>query len=60
MSAARRLSHIIWILAVALAGATFESAVWTPAASAEIPAIASRQRAEKKTFTDSEIIDGFF
>ena len=27
---------------------------------AEIPAIASRQRAEKKTFTDSEIIDGFF
>ena len=31
-----------------------------PAASAEIPAIASRQRAEKKTFTDSEITDGFF
>jgi hypothetical protein len=60
MSAARRLSHLIRILAVALAGATFESAVWTPTASAEIPAIASRQRAEKKTFTDSEIIDGFF
>jgi hypothetical protein len=35
-------------------------AVPAPAASAEIPAIASRQRAEKKTFTDSEIIDGFF
>ncbi len=30
-----------------------------PPASAEIPAIASRQRAEKKTFTDSEIIEGF-
>ncbi len=31
-----------------------------PAFSAENPAIAARQRAEKKTFTDSEIIDGFF
>jgi hypothetical protein len=29
-------------------------------AAAEIPAIASRQRAERKTFTDSEITDGFF
>ena len=29
-------------------------------ASAEIPAIASRQRAEKKSFTDAEITDGFF
>ena len=28
--------------------------------AAEIPAIASRQRAEKKSFTDSEIIEGFF
>src|SRR6202040_980567 len=36
------------------------SVVWPPAASAEIPAIASRQRAEKKTFTDSEIAEGFF
>jgi hypothetical protein len=31
-----------------------------PAFSAEKPTIAERQRAEKKTFTDSEIIDGFF
>lgn len=30
------------------------------AAATEIPAIASRQRAEKKTFTDSEITEGFF
>jgi hypothetical protein len=29
-------------------------------AAAEIPAIASRQHAEKKDFTDSEIIEGFF
>jgi hypothetical protein len=32
----------------------------SPAASAEIPAIASRQRTEKKIFTDSEITEGFF
>jgi Protein of unknown function (DUF2927) len=31
-----------------------------PAPAGEIPAIASRQRAEKKGFTDAEIIDGFF
>jgi hypothetical protein len=31
-----------------------------PVLSAEIPAIASRQRAEKKSFTDAEIADGFF
>jgi hypothetical protein len=41
-----------------LAGLTLGSVVAPPAA-AEIPAIASRQRAEKKTFTDSEITDGF-
>src|SRR5438552_18314546 len=45
--------------AVVLAGLAFGDAVWPPSASAEIPAIASRQRAEKKTFTDSEIIEGF-
>jgi len=28
-------------------------------AAAELPAIAQRQRAEKKNFTDSEIVDGF-
>ncbi len=31
-----------------------------PPAKAEIAAIASRQRAEKKTFTDAEIVEGFF
>jgi Protein of unknown function (DUF2927) len=60
MSASNRSSHILRILAVALAGIAFDSVALTPAAAAEIPAIASRQRAEKKTFTDSEIIDGFF
>jgi len=47
-------------LAIVLAGLAFDYASCTPAAAGEIPAIASRQRAEKKSFTDSEIIEGFF
>jgi hypothetical protein len=47
------------IVAVALVTIAFDAAVLPPAASAEIPAIASRQRAEKKSFTDAEITDGF-
>src|ERR1700692_1160775 len=47
------------IIAFALAAIAFGS-VGAPARSAENPAIAARQRAEKKTFTDSEITDGFF
>ncbi|MGJ5182030.1 DUF2927 domain-containing protein [Bradyrhizobium oligotrophicum] len=31
-----------------------------PASPAEIPAIAARQRTEKKSFSDAEITDGFF
>jgi Protein of unknown function (DUF2927) len=48
------------ILASLSLAIAFGSAVWQPASSAEIPAIASRQRAEKKAFTDSQIADGFF
>jgi hypothetical protein len=48
------------IFASALLAIAFGSALWQPAASAEIPAIASRQHAEKKSFTDSEIAEGFF
>ena len=44
----------------ACAGVCLFIAATTPPALAEIPAIASRQRAEKKTFTDAEIADGFF
>jgi hypothetical protein len=44
------------LLAAALAGVVLCT---TMAVSAENPAVASRQRAEKKTFTDSQIIDGF-
>jgi hypothetical protein len=58
MSAPGRFSHALSIVAIALAAIVIDGVVTPPAASAEIPAIASRQRAEKKTFTDSEIIDG--
>ena len=54
-----RSSHFPIFAAVLLAIA-FGGAVSQPAASAEIPPIASRQRAEKKIFTDSEIAEGFF
>src|SRR5580658_2248005 len=60
MIAPHASSPILTIAALALAGIAFDGAVRAPAASSEIPAIASRQRAEKKTFTDSEITDGFF
>ena len=48
------------IFAVALVTIAFDAVGPPPPASAEIPAIASRQRTEKKTFTDSEITEGFF
>jgi hypothetical protein len=32
---------------------------WQHSIAAEIPGVASRQRAEKKSFTDGEIVDGF-
>ena len=47
------------VIAVVLAAIALEAVVWPALAVAEIPAIASRQRAEKKTFTDSDVIDGF-
>ena len=36
------------------------TAVALPAALAELPAVASRQQAERKSFTDAEITEGFF
>src|SRR5881394_4445558 len=58
MSASDRFSQARRIVAAALAAIAFDAIV-SPPASAEIAAIASRQRVEKKTFTDSEIIEGF-
>ena len=45
-------------LAAAVAALTISVALPPPAA-AELPAIAARQRAEKKSFSDAEIIEGF-
>lgn len=45
--------------AIVLAGIAFGSAA-APALSAEVAAVAWRQRAERKIFTDREITDGFF
>ena len=53
------MQRFFTIAAVALVTIACDAVVWPQSAVAEIPAIASRQRAEKKTFTDSEIIDGF-
>ena len=53
-----RFSHLP-IVTFALAAIALASA-GAPALAAENSAIASRQRAEKKSFTDAEIVDGFF
>lgn len=50
-------SLILSLLAAAFAACLADAAV--PAAAAEIPAIVSRQRHEKKIFTDAEIVEGF-
>ena len=47
------------IVAVVVTAIALETVVWPAFATAEMPTVAARQRAEKKTFTDSEIIDGF-
>jgi hypothetical protein len=59
MSAFDRSALARRIFAVALVTIAFGAVVPPAPSAAEIPAIASRQRAEKKTFTDSEIIEGF-
>jgi hypothetical protein len=60
MIAIGRSSHPYLMSALFLAAIAFDQTCSQPAASAEIPAIAARQRAEKKTFTDVEISEGFF
>jgi hypothetical protein len=47
------------VLALGLSGLVLDGLVRQHVMAAEIPGIASRQRVEKKSFTDSEIIDGF-
>lgn len=47
------------IALLALVTIAFAADTATIAAPSELPAIASRQRAEKKSFTDGEIVEGF-
>src|ERR1043165_3484329 len=47
------------LLALALAGAAADGLTLQHAAAAEMSGIAARQRIEKKSFTDGEIVDGF-
>jgi len=49
---------VLHLLAVALTAIVLDVPT-PPASAAEIPAIASRQRSEKKVFTDTEITEGF-
>ena len=46
-------------LLIATALAALTGIALPPPAAADLPAVASRQRAEKKNFTDSEILEGF-
>ncbi|MBR0893326.1 DUF2927 domain-containing protein [Bradyrhizobium tropiciagri] len=48
---------ILFLLAAVLAACVTDAA--RPAAATEVPAIAARQRNEKKVFTDAEIVEGF-
>src|SRR4051812_44904092 len=53
-------SHFPRRLAAALAVLALAELLPPSTASAEIPAVAQRQRTEKKIFTDDEIVEGFF
>ena len=49
----------LWTLAAALGAVAFGEILVPCTAFADIPSIAQRQRTEKKSFTDSEIVEGF-
>src|SRR3954463_534880 len=51
--------RLVLQLGLGLSGLVLDGVIWQHPAAAEIPGIASRQRFEKKSFTDSEIVDGF-
>ena len=57
----RRLRRFLYLrtLAAALCAVALGETFLPCTAFADIPAIAQRQRTEKKTFTDSEIVEGF-
>ena len=51
--------RLVLLLGLGLSGFVLDGFVWQHAVAAEIPGVASRQRTEKKSFTDGEIVDGF-
>jgi hypothetical protein len=51
--------RLVLLLGLGSSGIMLDGFVWHYAVAAEIPGVASRQRAEKKSFTDGEIADGF-
>jgi hypothetical protein len=51
--------RLVLLFGFGLSGLGLDGLVWQHAVAAEIPGVASRQRAEKKSFTDGEIVDGF-
>lgn len=59
MSALNPSSAALRFALLAFAALTGAPDTATTAAAGELPAISSRQRAEKKSFTDGEIIEGF-
>src|SRR5258708_21023365 len=54
-----KLSLISGAVVAAGSAAIFCSVAWPSPAAAEIPAIVARQRAEKTSFTNAEIVEGF-
>ncbi|MCK1616529.1 DUF2927 domain-containing protein [Bradyrhizobium sp. 159] len=59
MSALNLTAPAVRAALLALAALTLVPDIATTARAGELPAIASRQRSEKKSFTDGEIVDGF-
>lgn len=59
MSALNPPSAALRSALLAFAALTCAPDIATTAAAGELPAIAARQRSEKKSFTDGEIVDGF-
>jgi hypothetical protein len=51
--------RLVLQLGLGLTGFVLDGVIWQTPVAAEIPGVASRQRAEKKSFTDGEIVDGF-
>jgi hypothetical protein len=51
--------RLVLLLGLGLSGLVSDGVTGRQAAAAEFPGIAARQRAEKKSFTDTEILDGF-